>query len=126
MITLQSPAYQKASEDIIETANLSFLQNKKQLPVDMQIECIVNRPLSLTLSCQQVSVSVQGKPVLPAKKQPLSTQHLKKQFSKLGDTPFLANTVKAKIEGDGFLPISDLNETRRKGVLELEKALLAI
>jgi len=55
-----------------------------------------------------------------AEKQPLSTERLSDQLGRLGGTPFKLGELHNHLEGDVILPISELNELRRRVATELE------
>ena len=48
-----------------------------------------------------------------------ATEQIKKQLAKLGDTPFVANTVTDCTQGKYFLPISAVNQLRRDAIESL-------
>ena len=49
-----------------------------------------------------------------ANNQPLEKQRLTEQLSKLGSTPFFAETIETELDENITIPIKDINETRRK------------
>lgn len=51
-----------------------------------------------------------------AKNSPLSRERAEKQLAKLGDTPFALKAFKACIDENAIIPISELNQMRRKAV----------
>jgi putative protease len=59
-------------------------------------------------------------PLVPAEKQPLTTDGLRKQLGRLGGTPFKLGELKNLLVGDVLLPMSELNRLRRALVHELE------
>ena len=59
-------------------------------------------------------------PLARAEKQPLSTERLTDQLGRLGGTPFKLGTLQNQLEGEVILPVSELNELRRRVALELE------
>ncbi|MFM7362917.1 MAG: DUF3656 domain-containing protein [Cuspidothrix sp.] len=52
---------------------------------------------------------------------PLSTERLKEQFGRLGNTPFNLNTFNNNLNGNIMLPVSELNRMRRQIVAKLEE-----
>jgi putative protease len=59
-------------------------------------------------------------PLARAEKQPLGTERLTDQFGRLGGTPFKLGSLKNFLEGDVILPVSELNELRRRIATDLE------
>ncbi len=59
-------------------------------------------------------------PLAPAEKQPLSTERLTDQLGRLGGTPFKLGSLQNRLEGDVILPVSELNELRRRVATDLE------
>ena len=55
-----------------------------------------------------------------AEKQPLSTERLTDQLGRLGGTPFKLGALQNHLEGEVILPVSELNELRRRIALDLE------
>ncbi|MBI2496751.1 MAG: U32 family peptidase [Opitutae bacterium] len=60
-------------------------------------------------------------PLARAGKQPLTTERLTDQLGRLGGTPFRLGTLQNLLEGDVILPVSELNERRRRVAAELER-----
>ncbi len=59
-------------------------------------------------------------PLAPAEKQPLTTERLIGQLGRLGGTPFKLGSLQNQLEGEVILPVSELNELRRRVVTDLE------
>jgi len=59
-------------------------------------------------------------PLARAEKQPLTTERLTEQLSRLGGTPFQLGALQNHLEGDVILPVSELNELRRRVAADLE------
>lgn len=60
-----------------------------------------------------------------ARNRPLTMEVLWKQLGRLGNTPFRLSDIQNKLEGDLMLPLSELNELRRKAVEDLTHKMLA-
>lgn len=65
----------------------------------------------------QVDSSV---PLAKAEKQPLTTERLTDQLGRLGGTPFKLGSLENFLEGEVILPVSELNELRRRAAAEVE------
>lgn len=59
--------------------------------------------------------------IVEAHTKPLSTERLKEQFGRLGNTPFYLDTFSNHLNGNIMLPVSELNRMRREVVTKLEE-----
>lgn len=59
-----------------------------------------------------------------AQNRPMDAQRLSSQLMKLGDTPFFAENVETDIESDAVIAVSEINDTRRRAIRELERQIL--
>jgi putative protease len=84
-------------------------------------------PLTLLARDQEGHVARAGStlPLARAEKQPLSTERLTDQLGRLGGTPFKFGTLQNHLEGDVILPVSELNELRRRVATDLEAQRMA-
>lgn len=92
------------------------------IPVTMQGVFQLNQPMQLTLSDGLTQITVCGDPVQPAQKRAAIPEDACKQLEKLGGTPFVIqqpSDLKITLDDGCFLPVSSLNELRRKAVEEL-------
>lgn len=87
---------------------------------------------SLTLSMgkspealQETVITVKGPVVQKAVNQPMEEGKVLKQLKKTGNTPFSFALLEVELDGEGFLPVQALNELRRRGLEELETAVLS-
>ena len=67
-----------------------------------------------------VAQAVSAVPLARAEKQPLTTERLTDQLGRLGGTPFKLGSLQNHLEGDVILPVSELNELRRRVATEVE------
>lgn len=129
MITLDKPGYLGADEQQLAGIRQSYLSGISKLPIDMEVKLTENEPLHVRMKMSDDSsdnwLSLDGDVVSAAKNKPIEEADIRKQFAKLGNTPFILNQFKCKITGSVFLPIGQLNEFRRKAIEQLKKELLA-
>lgn len=125
MITLNSPAYEKSEESIIAEVENTYLSKRKTIPLKMKVNARLEKPIILTLTSGDYSATVTGARLEKAKSSPVSKDKIRKQLEKLGDTIFTLDDIEIKAEGNIFLPVSLLNEIRRKGVEALEEEILS-
>ncbi|MBQ2936828.1 MAG: U32 family peptidase [Lachnospiraceae bacterium] len=125
MITLKSPAYVGSDDELLQSIREQYLNHKPQISVDMSAVLLKNQPASMTLTYDNISVTVHGDIVQQALKQPLSKEKIKEQLSKSGNTVFIADDILLVADTDIFMPVSALNRLRRDAFEVLEKAIRA-
>lgn len=81
-------------------------------------------PTELRLS-GKVSVVVRGAAAEPARKAPAAEADVREKLRKTGDTPYRFEPLSVELAGECFLPVSQLNELRRRALEEYTEALLA-
>ena len=97
----------------------------KPIPVQMRGFFDLNRPMTLTLSDGESTVTVEGQPVQAASHRAATEEEARRQLSKLGDTPFALETpddLTLELADGLFLPVSALNALRREGIAALVAA----
>ncbi len=90
-------------------------------PIKAIVAGKIGEPLSLTLEDREGnSVTVQDTaPAEEARKRPLTREFLQEQIARLGNTPFELSELELRIEGNLMVPVSRLNDLRRRAVEEL-------
>jgi putative protease len=96
---------------------------KFQRPIAIEIHGEAGTPLTVIARDQLGNVAKQesSMPLARATSQPLTSERLQQQFSRLGGTPFRLGELKNHLAGDVLLPVSMLNHLRRTVVAELEQ-----
>ncbi|MBR5422225.1 MAG: U32 family peptidase [Lachnospiraceae bacterium] len=124
MISLDSPAYDKVSEEAKRQLREKYLEAPLKLPVDMELFFHAGKAVRLSAETADKKVSLTGAVADMAQKQPLDETALRKQLNKTGDTPFVLRTLKTDTDGRGFMPIKELNGLRREVLEQLKDELL--
>jgi putative protease len=95
-----------------------------QRPVSMEAHGHAGAPFTLIARDELGNVvqAPSAMPLIAAQNQPLTTDRLREQLGRLGDTPFRLDALKNLLEGDVLLPVSELNRLRREVVKQLEAA----
>ena len=93
-----------------------FEKIERKLPVDMEATLRVGESMSLNVTCGDRSVTVEGAVPEAAVNAPLSAAAVEKNLVKLGNTPYVAQSVKVNVEGEVMVPISSLNALRRSAI----------
>ncbi|MGQ9869353.1 DUF3656 domain-containing U32 family peptidase [Leptodesmis sp.] len=95
---------------------------KFQRPIQIAIHGTVGEPL-IAIARDELGhvVQVESKlPLVAAHNQPLTTERLTEQFSRLGNTPFRLDHLTNHVSDAVLLPVSELNRLRRDLVSQLE------
>lgn len=124
MVSVSSPAYTKVPGELKKDIAGKYADKKLKIPVDMKMYCSVGSEAVLSVSCGNNEVAVTGETVQRAKKAPLSADEISARLKKTGDTSFEAADIRIDADDDIFMPVSALNELRRKALDGLEKDLL--
>ena len=119
MLTLESPAYSGNDDDLIRSVRERFISKNRKLKIAGYFYAHKDNDISLTLSYEDKSVTVSGSLPEKAVKTATDEASVKKQLSKLNDTPFEWDELTVDIDDDIFMPVSGLNELRRRAVKEL-------
>jgi putative protease len=99
----------------------------KRIAVDISVTVRVGQPLEISI---QDANGFRGQAVTSfiaeqAIKRPLTSEVIAKQVDRLGSTIFRVKSLECNIIGEVMVPISEINDVRRRAVEELEKARLA-
>lgn len=112
----------KTSDPALESSIRKFWQNAKpklhKTPLNLTVSGIAGEPLKLSCGVVEVRSEIH---LSEATKQPLSTETLTAQLSRLGDTPYELASLDNQITGDCHIPLSTLNQLRRDLISNLEQ-----
>ena len=122
MITLHKPGYAGSNQELLEHLRELYVRDVDKLPVKMRAELIAGEPVSLQITGPEgITVRVSGRIVEQAQKMPLQEESVRKQLEKTGNSLVQVSACDITVEGDVFVPVSALNELRRKGVEAFER-----
>jgi putative protease len=90
--------------------------------ITMEVHGHAGAPLTLIARDEEGHIAQADSAVLltRAEKQPLSTERLTDQLGRLGGTPFKLGALENRLEGEVILPVSELNELRRRVAADLD------
>ncbi len=96
----------------------------KRIPLSLYAVMKENHPIALTVCEGARRVTVYGDVPEAARTSPLTCETLERNLTKLGGTAYVAKSFNAECEEGLMLPISKLNDLRRRAIaaLEAEKA----
>ena len=126
MITLDSPAYSGSDEAVLDTIRRLYLSGKKKRSVSVIGTFIQGENASVTLACESgESITVYGRCVEKAAKNPITEENIEKQLRKLGESNFYLTDISVFTDGESFYSLKEINELRREAVLQLEDLIIA-
>jgi putative protease len=106
--------------ELIARAERSYQSSreKKKIPLEFKVRAIISKPIEITVSDHQGrSFSVTGDfPAQEAVNKPMTEDALLAQLNRLGNTPFAVGKLEAEIQPNVMVPVSEINEIRRKAV----------
>lgn len=110
--------------DVLKTVDSLLLEElekykEKKISIDINVLASINGKFSLIITDNINKVVVEEDIVSKATGSGTSKDRILEQLLKLGDTPFKADNYILNIDSNIFVPISKLNELRRKAVEKL-------
>ena len=121
MITMTEGGYKKGAKPSGREDHVT----PDPLSVDLSVRIKEGERAALSLTLDEVSVTVTGDIVQTARTKALSEEETCDRMRKFGNTPFAVRSVRTEIGDSVFMSVSSLNALRRDGVAALKKALLA-
>ncbi len=92
----------------------------RKIPVKMSVKARIGEPVELCINDGENEIIVHGGIVSGAESKPMSKDSVAAQLKKLGNTVFEAHEISFEIDENIFIPVSLLNELRRRAVARLE------
>ena len=111
-------------EDALRQARDTYRRQTRLRPVSMALELHTGQPSRLKVTCDGMSVVVEGETAIAAQTLQ-SADRVREQLAKLGDTAF--KLVDAQVENEGgqaYLRVGALNELRRNAIDLIEDRLM--
>ncbi len=130
MISLKKPAYKSDNEQFIKDIHEKYCSNKLKYKADATITLEIDKPMKLKISSanpskkNQQNLAVLGDLAGKAKNRPVDRSNVYKQINKTGDTFLEFENINIHMDDSVFVPVSRLNELRRKAIEQYEEQLL--
>ena len=118
MLGVRSEDDKSASRTLVPFGGIT-----RKIPLDFAVRMKENEPITLTVSDRTRSVCVEGDVPQVALTAPLSAEHLERNLSKLGGTPYTIGSFSVAMDDGLMLPVSRLNDLRRRAIAEWESNL---
>ena len=119
MITFDDPAYASKNELLLKSIHEKYMDDPRKALINGYCYVKKDEPITLVLSFKDRSVSTTGPVVEKSIKAATTEESIKKQLCKLGDTPFAFEELIVDSDPDVFVPVSVVNDLRRRAVEEL-------
>lgn len=100
-----------------------FVGITKKIPLDFTVQMKKDEPIMLTVCDKNRQICVTGDIPQAALTAPLSAEHLERNLSKLGGTPYSVGSFTVEMDDGLMLPVSRLNDLRRRAIAEWESHL---
>lgn len=124
LLTLDKPGYAGTDAQLLQNIQERYLRGLPKREVCGEVLMRAGEPASLTLwTSPDQRVTVQGEVVQHADRRPLTEEEIGRRMKKTGDSMLRIADLKVDTSGDAFLPVSALNELRRRAVFEMEEKL---
>ena len=129
VVRLRSDIRTKAGDEVYRLTSEKQLQWARSLaipaiPADMALIAYPGKPLALTMTDGESSVTVTGDTVAPAQSRAMSEEDARRSLGKLSDTPFSLRALTVQTAG-AFVPVSVLNQLRRVACQQLAEARIS-
>ena len=129
VVRLRPDVRTKAGDEVYRLTSEKQLQWARSLaipaiPADMALIAYPGKPLALTMTDGESSVTVTGDTAAPAQSRAMSEEDARRSLGKLSDTPFSLRTLTVQTAG-AFVPVSALNQLRREACQQLAEARIA-
>ncbi len=92
----------------------------RKIQVKLSVKARIGEPVELRINDGRNEIIVHGGIVNRAESKPMSKDSIASQLKKLGNTVFEAQEISFEMDENIFIPVSELNELRRRAVGELE------
>ncbi|MCZ7392836.1 MAG: U32 family peptidase [Candidatus Methanoperedens sp.] len=92
----------------------------RKIQVKLSVKARIGEPVELCINDDENEIIIYGGIVSRAESKPMSKNSIATQLKKLGNTVFEAQEISFEIDKNIFIPVSELNELRRKAVARLE------
>jgi len=99
----------------------------RRIKVDVTVHASEGQPLTINMQDADGFSGSAATDFVAEKaiKRPLTVEAITKQIDRLGSTIFSLSQLECRIDGEIMVPVSEINDARRRAVLELEKTRLA-
>ncbi len=114
------------NETLLQELAQKYIHTKCKEKIKGDLKILSDGCAILKLECRNALVEVSGCIGETAQSNPTTVSSIEKQMRRMGNTPFEFASLQISAADGLFVPVSRLNELRRKGAARLEERLLAL
>lgn len=114
--------YRIRNQKLIDELKSVMDNGPDKLEVIINCECVIDKNVTLSMKYNDFEYNVSGDKVGKAKTNPVDSDRIKKQLSKLGNTVFKAKDIVVVCDKDIFISMGELNNLKRscaKGLMNM-------
>ena len=116
----------KAGDEVARLTDARQMREAAEMPgrrvrADFFLRAAAGEPLTLRVSDGENEVTIRGDVTAEAKTRPAREEELQRNLSRTGDTMFDPGEIRIETER-AFVPVSEINRSRREALAALEKA----
>ncbi|WP_027626881.1 DUF3656 domain-containing U32 family peptidase [Clostridium lundense] len=128
------PVNYSFGDELFKTSDISLLKEyekyymnpyNKKVNLNIEINFKVDSPITISTNINGKDILVEGDIVQKAIKRPLEKSKIEENLNKTGDTPFKFESIIFRKYEEGFLPVSSINDIRRRLLLMVEEEVLS-
>lgn len=114
----------KSGDIVLKTIDHQLIQkleqiSYKKIPVCFQVKCFLGQKIKLKITDGIYTVTEELGKVEAALKREVTEAEIKRQFCKLGNTPFMVEKINIQKSDNIFINLKDMNELRRNAIDKL-------
>lgn len=121
---MQNGPSMMAFENEKKTGSVPVEVIKRKEKIKGKLSLFSGSPAILEVSLGDICVCATGGEVQSAQNRPMDKERIRQQMEKLGNTPYMWDTLDIDMEDGIFVPVKVLNEVRREALSLLEEACL--
>ena len=125
MLAVDKPSHTKCRDVLQKEIRGNYIEKEKKEGIWGSFVMKAKQPVSLTVKFESTVIKEQGDIPEKAEKQPMTEEKIRGKLEKTGDTPFCFQSIDMEVEEGLFIPVSGINELRRKALEKLKQALLS-
>lgn len=125
MLASDKPSHTKGRDELQKEIRENYIEKEKKETIRGRFVMKANQPVSLTVKSDSAVIQAEGDIPVKAEKQPVTEEKIREKLLKTGDTPFLFRSMDMEVEEGLFVPVSLINELRRRALKKLKQALLS-
>ncbi|SHE83196.1 U32 family peptidase [Clostridium fallax] len=117
--------YKTSDVKLLEGYKTSYLNKfQKKIPLSIDVDFKIDNNIEISCSYNGENFKVLGELVQKPLKRPIDKNKLEENLKKSGETPFKVDKINFINFEEGFIPVSSINDVRRKLIEEIENNII--